>query len=345
MIDYFKPDSSIRITEELLQNKFGGTLPLQVLVKGDIQNPAVLKKMKQIGDYMESFGNVYNSQSVADLVEEMNDVIGNGKSIPDSREKVSNLWFLIEGEEIMSQLVNADKTEAVVQSTMANTKTDLIRSLVSNVESYIKNIEDKDVTFVLTGIPSLYQQLDDSIMRSQLFSLIIAIALVFICLTYFLRSFTGGLIGLVPIIFSIVFISGFMGIFKIPLDIATVLVGGIAIGIGIDYSIHFLSRFKTEFDKNPSAREAMEITMETTGKAILTNVLTVTLGFLILYLANLVPLQRFGMLIAITMISSGIGAVTLLPAIIILTRSGFMGDWRKAVNNTGNPIKKMKRHK
>ena len=338
MLDYFKPGSSIRLTEELMQNKFGGSIPIQILVKGDIQDPMVLKEMKKMEDFLESQGDAHNSQSVAGLIEEMNDVMGEGKVIPDSKDKVANLWFLLEGEEVMSQLVNPDKTEAVIQATIINLDTKQIRKLVESIDNYIKNTNTDFFTFTQTGMPSIYQHLDDSVMRSQVQSLIISIILVFICLVFMLRSFTGGLIGLVPIGFTLLFVFGFMGFTGIPLDIATILVGSIAIGIGIDYSIHFVSRFSDEFKKSKTELEALDKTLETTGKAILINVITVMMGFLVLILANLIPLQRFGILVAITMIGSGLGAITLLPATILLTKASFIGDFGRLFDNVRNHL-------
>ena len=338
MLDYFKPGTSIRLTEEMMQSKFGGSIPIQILVKADIQDPVVLKEMQEMQEFLESQGDVHKPQSVADLIEEMNDVMGEGKVIPDSKYKVSNLWFLLEGEEIMSQLVNSAKTEAVIQATIGNVNTGMIRQLVENVDNYIEKTDTSIIIFTQTGMPSIYQRLDDSIMRSQIQSLFIAIILVLICLFFLLRSFIGGLIGLVPIGFTLLVIFGFMGFTGIPLDIATVLVGSISIGIGIDYSIHFVNRFKKEFQKDKTELEALDKTLETTGKAILINVITVTVGFLVLILAALIPLRRFGILIAITMIGSGFGAITLLPAIILLTKASFIGDFKRFISNTKNRL-------
>jgi uncharacterized protein len=339
MLDYFKAGSDIRKAEKFMERNFGGSIPVQILVKGDIQDPSVLSEMKKLQNFLETLGNVYNPQSVADLIEEMNDVMGEGKLIPKSRGKINNLWFLIEGEEVMSQLVNSDKSEALIQATMMSMKTDEIITLVTKVNDYIKKIDNKDISFVLSGIPSIYKNLDDSIVQSQMQSMVFAIILVFFSLTIMLRSFLGGLIGLIPILFTLIILFGIMGIFGIPLDVATVLVGSISIGIGIDYSIHFINRFKFEFKKDSSLIEALDRTLETTGKAIIINVITVTLGFVMLLFASVVPIQRFGILIAITMVGSGIGAITLLPATIIITKAGFIGDWDRFSNKIKGSLK------
>lgn len=328
MLDYFKPESSIRLTEEMMQTKFGGSIPIQILVKGDIQDPVVLKKMKEMEDYLESLGDVHNPQSVADLIEEMSDAIDEGKVIPESKAKITNLWFLLEGEEIMSQLVNANKSEAVIQATITNVDTKQIRKLVVNIDRFIEETKSPQYSFSQTGMPIIYKHLDNNIMRSQILSLFFAVILVFICLAFQLRSITGALIGLTPLGFTLILIFGLAGFTGIPMDIATMLVGSISIGIGIDYSIHFVSRFRRELKNGVTELDALDKTLETTGKAIVINMITVMMGFLVLLLADLVPLQRFGSLIAITMIGSGVGAMTLLPAIILLTKPGFIDNFK-----------------
>ena len=332
MLDYFKKGTNIRLTEKMMESKFGGSIPIQILVKGDIQDPVVLSEMKKFEDFLNGQGDVKNPQSVADLIEEMNDVMGDGKIIPDSREKITNLWFLLEGEDVMSQLVNSDYTEAVIQATIVSVDSKRIKQLVNDIKTYLDGINSSDFTFTQTGMHIIYHKLDDSIMKSQIQSLIIAIVLIFLLLMIQMRSVTGGLIGLIPIFFTLALIFGVMGYFKIPLDIATVLVGSISIGIGIDYSIHFMNRFKIEFKKNSNALAALDKTLETTGRAIIINVVTVMLGFLVLICANLIPLQRFGILVAITMLGSGIGAITLLPAVILITKAKFVGDWSRLKN-------------
>jgi predicted RND superfamily exporter protein len=111
-----------------------------------------------------------------------------------------------------------------------------------------------------------------------------------------------------------------MGITGIPLDIATVLVGSIALGIGIDYSIHIITGFNFHLKETGDAEKAIEKTiLISSGNAVIINVLSVAAGFLVLIFSQIVPLQNFGILVAISMFGSGIGALTLLPVILILT--------------------------
>jgi len=466
MVDYFKPESNVRMTEEIMQKKFGGSLPVQILVDGDLQNPFVLKEMRLFEKYVQSISDVHNPQSIADLIAEMNDVMTNDKIVPDSKEKVTNLWFLLEGQAILPQLINDEKTEGVIQATVSTVDTKRARSIVKAIDNYIAQMNTSlvvvdlsqlperakvalhryrigriasaiewdarrrnhqlvvnkdsienhlfaqafslesgsdpvgetdvssiveivtrdcpealrnDNTFVndvrndiaelrqsivaipqrdyeklallektspervsfhfsATGMPLIYQHLDDSLLSSQIQSFIFALILIFILLSFQLRSLVGGIIGLAPIVLTIFVTFGIMGFAAIPLDVATVLVASIALGIGIDYSIHFSVRFKTYFRGSTTALEALDKTLETTGRAIITNMLAVTMGFLTLLFAELVPLQRFGILVAITMIGSGLGSLTFLPALILLTRARFVGDLSRFALNLKNKI-------
>ncbi|MEO0077091.1 MAG: MMPL family transporter, partial [candidate division WOR-3 bacterium] len=242
------------------------------------------------------------------------------KRIPDSKAKVVNLWFLLEGEEMVNQMVNSDKSAAVVQAMVSGIETKQSKQMLKDIENYLASNNTDDCTMFLTGSPIIYDHLDKSLSRSQIQSLIIALVLVFICLIVMMRSFWISVVGLIPIIFTLIVIFGFMGYAKIPLDVATVLVGSVSIGIGIDYAIHFLNRYQQEIKQNKHHKiKAVLNTLKTSGRAILINVLTVSIGFLVLVFANLIPLQRFGILIAITMIFSGISALVILPAIILVT--------------------------
>lgn len=133
-----------------------------------------------------------------------------------------------------------------------------------------------------------------------------------------MRSLSRGIFATIPIIATILILLGFMGVFGIPLDIATVLVGSIALGIGIDYSIHVITGFHAHLNSHGNADKAIEDTINAKGKAIITNVVSVAAGFLILMFAQMLPIRNFGLLIAISMIGSGLAALTLLPVILIL---------------------------
>ena len=317
-IEYLQKDDPTRITEGIIQKKFGGSIPVFVVFKGDMQSPDVLKTMIKTGDYMKEYPEIASTQSVADLIEEMNDVMGEGKKIPDEQAKIEQLWFLLDGQDIMSQLVTYDLDEGIIQSKFASAKSEDAEEFVVYMNKYIKENSTDDCQIILTGMPSVYVKLNDSLINSQFSSLLIAILMVVLIVALILRSFPKGIYAAIPIVATIIILFGFMGVTGIPLDIATVLVASIALGMGIDYSIHIITHFSKKFDEVKNINEAIKDSIMISGKAIIINVISVALGFLVLIFSHIVPIQNFGLLVALSMFGAGVGALTLLPVILIL---------------------------
>jgi predicted RND superfamily exporter protein len=306
------------VSENVMQQKFGGSLPVFVEFEGDMQDPEVLKMMIRTEEFMEKDPDIKSAQSVADLVEQMNDAMGEGKKIPDEKAKIEQLWFLLEGQDIMSQLVSDDLDRGIIQSKFASIETKEIGAFTDEMNQYIADNQGDHYTIKFTGVPPIYVKLNDSLVKSQYSSLIIAIILVLLFIGIIMRSFRNGLYATIPIIGTILLLLGFMGVTGIALDIATVLVGSIALGIGIDYSIHVITGFNAHLKIQGNAEKAIRETLLTKGKAVVINVASVAAGFLILMFAQIFPIKNFGLLIAISMIGSGLGALTLLPAILLL---------------------------
>lgn len=318
MADYFKKDNPTRISEDVMQKKFGGSLPVFVVFEGDMQSPEVLKMMIKTEHFMKEDPNIDMTQSVADLVEQMNDAMGEGKMIPDDKAKIEQLWFLLDGQDVMSQLVSEDLDKGIIQSRFASVDSKNIDEFTSKMNKFIQENNSENIKIELTGMPSVYVKLNDSLIQSQYSSLILALVMVLLIVGLMLRSISKGVYATIPIIATIMILFGFMGITGIPLDIATVLVGSIALGIGIDYSIHIITGFNFHLKETGDAEKAIEKTILSSGKAVIINVISVAAGFLVLIFSQIVPLQNFGILVAISMFGSGIGALTLLPIILIL---------------------------
>jgi len=318
MADYFKKDNPTRISEDLMQKKFGGSFPVFVVFDGDVQSPDVLKSMIKTEQFMKQDPNISITQSVADLIEQMNDAMLEGKKIPDDRTKIEQLWFLLDGQDVMPQLVSEDLERGIIQSKFASVENNEIEEFTKKMQEFIQENSSENCRIELTGMPSVYVRLNDSLIKSQFSSLLIALVLVVLIVGMIFRSFSKGIYSTIPIIATILVLFGFMGFTGIPLDIATVLVGSIALGIGIDYSIHFISGFNSHLKENGDAEKAIEKTLLSSGKAIIINVTSVAAGFLVLLFSQLVPLQNFGLLVAISMFGSGLGSLTLLPVILIL---------------------------
>ncbi len=317
LVDYFKKDNFVSKGEDLLQEKFNGSMPLYVNFQGNVQHPELLMLMSETQDYMEQFHYIPYSQSVADLIKQMHDVMGEGEIIPDDEIKVAQLWFLLEGQEIMEQLVSPDLSEGLIQAYVTSGELDVLTEIEANFSQYVAEMSTEDISLSFTGIPLMLRRLDESLVRSQAYSLIIAMVLVILMVSALLGSLKRGLTAVIPIGITLIVLFGLMGLTGTPLDIATVLSGSVTIGIGIDYAIHFISRFSEGKKLRLDVQSSIERSIRISGKAIFINMLSVSAGFAMLAFSNLVPLQRFGFLVASTMIVAGMASLTLLPLILI----------------------------
>jgi len=316
--EYFKKDNPTRLAENIMVEKFGGTKPVFVQFKGDMQNPEVLKKMIQTSEYMKQSPDINTTMSVAKLISEINYAITGSREIPDSQEKIEQLWFLLEGNEVMNRFVNEDLNEGIIISKFKSPDNESKKVFSKYMKDFISEYSTEDCKISITGMPFVDITMDDSLVKSQIGSITIAIFFVIIFVGFILRSWLSGIYTSIPIIAAIIILFGVMGLTGISLNIATVLVASVALGIGIDYSIHIYSHFNDSFQKNKDLQKAIGESILISGKAIIINVVSVSAGFLVLVFSDMVPLQYFGLLIAISMISSCLGALTLLPVILIL---------------------------
>jgi predicted RND superfamily exporter protein len=320
--DYFRKSNPTRVAEDIMTQKFGGTKPVFILFRGDIKSPDLLKTMLRTEDYMKQSPGVYTTQSAADLIVELNAAMGEGRMIPDDQDKIEQLWFLLEGNESMQKLVSEEQGEAVIISKFRSHDNKAKKEFRAYMERFIRENSTETCTIEMTGMPFIDVTMDKSLVYSQLGSLAIALVFVVIIVGAVLRSFTGGIYAAIPILSAIMILFGIMGYTGIPLNLVTVLVSSIAMGIGIDYSIHVITHFNDSIKKGGTIAKALESTIGISGKAIIINVFSVSAGFLILLFSEMVPLHYFGLLVFLSMIASGISALTFLPVILIMTQRG-----------------------
>ena len=182
------------------------------------------------------------------------------------------------------------------------------------------------------GVSKLYLVVNRLIVRTQISSIIMAAILVILVVSLMFRSLPAGLLSVVPLLLAIVVNFGMMGLTRTKLDLATAIIASVAIGIGVDYAIHFLSRFHHVMLSGGDFRAATTGTMITAGRAIIFNMISVAAGFLVLCFSNFPPLQSAGWLIALTMLTSALGALTLLPTFLNICQPKFLNRPIKEVN-------------
>ncbi|MDA9907272.1 MMPL family transporter [Flavobacteriaceae bacterium] len=316
--EYFKRDNPTRLAEQIMVEKFGGTKPIFVYFKGNMQSPAVLKKMLETSAYMEESPEVFTSMSIAKLIDEINYNFTNSRTFPQEIEQIEQLWFLLDGNEVLPRFVNEELTEGIIISKFKSPDNKSKIKFAKYMNRFIAENSTEECQIQITGMPFVDITMDQSLINSQIGSIAIAVFFVIVLVGGILRSLKSGFFAAIPIIATIILLFGFMGLTGISLNIATVLVACVALGIGIDYAIHIISHFKTSFKKNNDVYAAVQESILVSGKAIIINVVSVSAGFLVLVFSDMVPLQYFGLLIALSMVSSCLGALTLLPSLLIL---------------------------
>jgi predicted RND superfamily exporter protein len=195
----------------------------------------------------------------------------------------------------------------------------------------------------MVGSTRVSGSLFSKIITSQLTSLLTSILAAGLIVTLLMGSVVAGLVSLIPLVLTVVINFGVMGFSNTPLDMATLMVSSIAIGIGIDYAIHFMTRFRREYRESRDPEQALSATMQTTGRGIAYNALALALGFAVLLFSTFKGMANFGLLIAMTMIISATSAFTVIPAILVTWEPKFLRKkaWsRKEVvfTRAGEPV-------
>ena len=222
--EYFKKGNPTREAERIMVEKFGGTKPVFVHFKGNMQDPEVLKTMMATSAYMEESPDIYASMSVAKLISEIN-------------------LAIMGCNEIMTRFVSEDLTEGIIISKFKSPDNQAKIAFAKYMDTFIQENSREDCQIEITGMPFVDITMDRSLINSQLGSISIAIIFVIIIVGLMLRSLVNGLYASIPIVAAIIILFGVMGLTGISLNIATVLVASVALGIGIDYSIHIISHF------------------------------------------------------------------------------------------------------
>jgi len=195
---------------------------------------------------------------------------------------------------------------------------------IDEINRYVAANFPKDVKVTIGGQALVEKALNQLVVQSQLSSVFVSLLLVFLIIAISYRSVAAGLIGLAPLSISILLNFAIMGFMGIKLNIGTALVASVSVGIGIDYTIHYLAAYHREYRASGGNGNFLRRTFATSGKAILINAISVGAGFAVLMLSKFNILAELGLLIAFTMLSSSFIALTVLPAILEIVKPKFI---------------------
>jgi len=209
------------------------------------------------------------------------------------------------------------------------------KPIIAGVHDYVDRYFPDGYSVETTGSALVKNALTDLLIDAQTRSILISLSLVFLIVALNFRSLIAGIFGIIPMGFAIIINFAVMGFFGIKLDISTAMVASVAIGIGIDYTIHFMSNYHYHRMQSDDIETVTVNTLRTTGRAITINAFAVAAGFAVLIFSNFNPLMYLGMLIALTMFTASLAAMTLLPVLLNIFKPKFISKELKSMSIGG----------
>ncbi len=335
-LDKFEKDSEITLTDKFINENFGGTSSINLILDADgkkdvFKEPAILKlvdKMqKDVNSNLEVVGNTF---SLADYINRMNKVMNADKeefnTIPDSKNMVAQYLLLYEmsgDPENLNKVVDYNYERLNITFQLKKDDSKAINSALDIIHSYEKEFNDLGISMNYAG--SGYKGLifTDLILEGQIKSLILSLLIIIVLISLMFKNIKIGLISSVPIIITAGISFGTMGFLNIPLSTTTALLSSIAIGIGIDYAVHFLEQYRTNAAKSDNKVEVAQLTMAHSGKAIIFNAVVVIAGFLVLMFSVFPPNRELGALVSLNMFTSFVGTLTIMLVLLYVSNVYF----------------------
>ena len=348
-INYFNKNTEIYKGMKLIDEKLGGTTPLEVILKfpnqdknksdeddefedwGEGENKDDEKywftkdkidKIDSVHNYLDGLpavGKVLSFSSIIQVATQLNNNKPLGtlemgvlySKIPESIKK-----------EIIDPYISIKDNEArislrIIDSQDGLRRNDLIKKINLDLKDQL-NLNDEE--FKLAGVLILFNNLLQSLFKSQILTLGLVMIGIFAMFMVLFRNIKLSIIGVVPNFIAAFFILGIIGLLGIPLDMMTITIAAITIGIAVDNSIHYIYRFKEEYLKHQDYEKTLKICHSTVGVAILNTSITIVFGFSILVFSKFIPTIYFGVFTGIAMLLAMISVLTLLPSLLLLSK-------------------------
>lgn len=327
--NYFSDTSEVGRATKISNEKFGGAQFISVLFSGDVLSAEVLKRIEFYEEEIAKDPAVGSVSSPVTLVKELSKGFYSPEEpeynrIPQDSEEIYQfieIYSMGDDTDDLSQFLDYDYENARMVISLKDGSNSASKRVVEQLN--VLTADDPNMRFA-AGASLTDIELADRVVEGQLKSLVLAILIVFVLLSFVFKSVKGGLYSALPIGIATVVLFGLMGVFGIALDIATALLSSIMIGIGVDYTIHFLWRFKRERRLGLSHKEAVHKTLTTTGRGIVINAFSVIVGFLPLIFSSFTPLKYFGALIVLSIGVCLLSSLFLVPAIILISKPRFL---------------------
>lgn len=333
---YFLGKSEVGRSTELINNKFGGSQFISILFTGDILSPEILDRMEAYEIKILKEPAVGNVSSPVTLLKELSKGFyeteeAGYNQIPESANEAYQfveVYSMSGNGDAIEQFMDYNYESGRILISLKDGSNSAGKQLLKRLKEITK--DDPNVAFI-TGTCLTKIELADIVINGQVKSLILAMVVVFVLLSFIFRSSKAGLLSSLPLSVAILVLFGLMGFFGIALDIATALLSSIMIGVGIDYTIHFLWRFKVERANGLNHKDSVRETLSTVGRGIIFNAFSVIVGFAVLSFSNFAPLRYFSVLIVISISTCLISALLLVPSIVIIAKPKFLESKLKSI--------------
>ena len=328
IVNYFGANSPVKKGTMVIEEIFGGSMQISVVVDTGVEDafkdPAMLEELIVIQDYLNSWDSINHATSLADVVRELNQALWEGDpefyAVPETREGVAQqlLLFSMQGGSGLDSLVSYDYSRALVTAQMKTLDAKMLGETIAAVESYLAELyrDRSDIGVKLVGTPKVMMRLMNRYVQTQISSLASSSVAVGLIVAALMKSVLLGILSLVPLFFTVLINFGLMGYAGLPLDAVTSIIAGVVIGLGVDYAIHYISRYRLERANGHQMEQALLNTGVSAGRGIFFNALALVIGFMVLVFSHFRAIAVFGFLISVTMVVSSFAALVVIPLLL-----------------------------
>jgi len=336
-IENFQTDEPIYIADKEINDRMDGTNFLDIVIETDepeaLFRPDHLRRIEALQTFVEQFPAVRGSTSVVDYIKQMHKAVNENQdefySIPDDEFLVAQLFLLYSASgdpDDFEEEIDTDYSLANVRFNLHVADYRLLTEIIPTIQSYVENeFNNDEIRASLSGRVMVNYTWLKTIGDNHVRSLLLSLVFVWIAAAMMFRSLLAGALSLIPVGMSLLLVYAVMGFGSIWLGIGTSMFAAIAIGLGIDFSIHTIDRMKELImNRQGNFDERLADLFPSTGRALFFNFAALALGFLVLTTSEVPPLIRFGLLVAVAVTTSFIASMTILPAIGKVLKPAFL---------------------
>lgn len=321
----FREDSELVRANDMFNAKFDGTIFLNMVVEGSengaFRDPELLKRLEAIQVHGETLPYVGSARSIVDYIKNVNKTLHAGDPaydvIPDTEQQIGEFLFLLSVSgrpELLDEVIDYDYRQGLVTFAIKTDHTRDLRHIIEEIRSYsASQLEGMDVDVNFAGSANNSYIWAQLLIGSQTTAILVSKIGIFLLAALLFRSLVTGLYTIIPVSLTTLFIAGAAGWMGIPLDVSTALAAGVAIGVGVDYAVHYIFRYRDEAAHLGGSLAATQETMRTVGKTIVFSAMVVTIGFGVLCFSQFPPHAKLGWFVAAYMVVSCVVALVTLP--------------------------------